>query len=40
MKKSLVGNFWSIDNSVINKYIEDFTDGQCVPKKQLPASIR
>jgi hypothetical protein len=40
MKKSLVGNFWSIDNSVINKYIEGFTDGPCVPKKQLPASIR
>jgi hypothetical protein len=35
--KTLVGNLWSVGESVRNKYIDGFTNGQSTPKK-VPAS--
>jgi hypothetical protein len=33
VRKTLVDNFWCVGESVINKFIDGFTDGTCTPKK-------
>jgi hypothetical protein len=30
----LVGNFWSVGKSIVNKFTDDFTDGTCMQKKK------
>jgi hypothetical protein len=30
----LVGNFWSVGKSIVNKFTDGFTDGTCMQKKK------
>jgi hypothetical protein len=35
VEKTLVGNFWFVGESVVNKFNDSFTDGICTQKKLL-----